>query len=600
MTDPQADPRWTRAGALITGSMLFVAVSALYAHSVNYEFIYDDHKLIVDPPAPRSIADVLDVFAERHWEGLPYYRPVARLTMVVQRPLHGHNPAPYHGLNALLMGAFAVVTWWLFRQPSMAIRRWPAVFGAALVAVHPVASCTVYPICSGRETLMPAVFILASVTAFLRPGRLWHGVAMGTFAGALLCKEQAVIVPGLFILADLLGLSPAAPKRDVIAWSRRYFAVGGILLAYFLIRWLLFHGSGEHRLAVLDRPAGPVLSFLYAFQVTFVPFVQLVYEPTVTAWISEWRAVAVLVFTIGMGALAYRHWSTARTRVLFWFGWFVLALLPTANLLDQEAPFAERYVFLAVVAPVGLVATLASLKWDETSLRHIIVGCAAVVLVACGWISWQRGQYFASDLRFHTQWVRTNPMSAHAHSTKGLALLEDGRSDEALVHLKESLRLDPDVAETYNRLGSVYSRRGDPAGALPYFVTALRLEPDHAWAHNNLALVLVQLGNPMEAIEHFEAALRFNPDFSDAHNNLGIVLAQQGDLPAATAHFEQALALNPNNALAHNNLAGVLASQGKLARAAEHWRIALRIDSNYAAARARLKRIEDELRRREE
>ncbi len=600
MTDPQAVRGRTLSSALITGIVLFVAVSAFYAHAVRYGFIYDDHKLIVNPPAPRSVGEVLGVFTERHWKGLPYYRPVARLTMVVQKALHGDDPALYHGFNVLLMGALAVVTWWLFRQPATGIRRWPALFGAALVAVHPAASSTVYPICSGRETLMPAIFILAAVTAFLKPGRLWHAFAMGMFAVSLLCKEQAVIVPGLFILADLLGLSASAPKREILAWLRRYLPVAGILLAYFLVRWLLFHGSGEHRLAVLDRPAGPALSLLYALQTTLVPFVQVVYEPTVNVWISEWRAVVCLVVVIGMGTLAYRHWSTAHKQVLFWLGWFVLALLPTANLLDQEAPFAERYVLAAVVAAVGLAAMLASLQWDRTSARRVIVGCATVLLVGCGWISWQRGRYFASNIRFHTQWVGTNPTSDHAHCTLGWVLLEEGRLDEAVVHLEESLRLNPAGADAYNNLGAVYLRGGDPAKALPYFAQALGLEPDHSEAHNNLGMVLATLGNPTEAIDHLETALHINPDYADAHNNLGVVLAQQGEFPAAAAHFEQAVRLDPDNAEAHNNLAGVLASQGRLARAAEHYQSALRIDPDYAAARARLEELQEQLRNRGE
>ena len=600
MTDPQTVRGRTLASALITGIVLFVAVSAFYAHAVNYGFIYDDYKLIVTPPAPRSAGDVLGVFTKRHWAGLPHYRPVARLTMVMQKALHGHGPAPYHGFNALLMGALAVVTWWLFRQPPLGIRRWPAVFGAALVAAHPVASCTVYPICSGRESLMPAIFIVAAVTAFLKPGRLWYAVAMGMFAVSLLCKEQAVIVPGLFLLADLLGLSPAAPKRGIIAWLRRYLAVAGILLAYFLVRWLLFHGSGEHRLAVLDRPAGPLLSYLFALQMTFVPFIQLVYEPLVGVWISQWRAVVCLAVMIGMGTLTYRHWSTARKPALFWSGWFVLVLLPSANLLDQEAPFAERYVLLAVVGVVGLAAVLASLQWDRTSARHVIVGCGLVLLVAGGWISWQRGQYFASNIRFHTQWVLTNPAAGHAHCTLGWVLMQDGRFGEAIVHLEQALRLNPRDADAYNNLGAVYSRGGDSAKALPYFAKALSLEPDHAEAHNNLAMVLAQMGNPSEAIDHFETALHVNPDYSDAHNNLGVVLAQQGELHAAAAHFEQAVQLKPDDAQAHNNLAGVLAMQGRLVRAAEHYRSALRIDPDYAAARTRLERLRDELRRRGE
>ena len=587
------------ASAVITGLILFVAISTFYARSVNYGFIYDDYKLIVNVRPPRSADEVLSVFTEGHWEGLPYYRPVARLTMVVQKALHGESPAGYHGFNALLMGGLAVVTWWLFRQPPLGIRRWLAVLGALLVALHPVASCTVYPICSGRETLMPAIFILAAVTAFLKPGRLWYAVGMVTFAVSLLCKEQAVIVPGIFVLADLLGLSSAAPIRGIAGWLRRYLVVFGILAAYLLVRWLMFHGSGEHRLSVLDRPDGPVLSLLYAFQVTFVPFVQLVYEPPVDVWISEWRAIVCLVVIFGMGIVTYRHWSTARKTALFWLGWFFLALLPTANLLEQEAPFAERYVLLAVIGVIGLAAMLASLQWDRASARHVIIFCGLALLVACGSVSWQRGQYFASNIRFHTQWVRTSPASDHAQCTLGWVLLQDDRLGEAVVHLEESLRLNPGVADTYNNLGAVYSRSGDSAKALPYFTVAIRLEPDNVEAHNNLGMVLGKLGDISKAVDHFESALRIDPDYSDAHNNLGVTLVKQGELDAAAAHFEKAVELKPNDPHAHNNLASALAAKGELARAAEHYRSALAIDPDYAAARARLEQVRDELRRRE-
>ena len=593
MTDNQVQAGRAFARELITGVILFAGVAAFYAHAVRYEFIYDDYRLIVNAPAPGSLGDFVGAFAEGHWEGLPYYRPVCRLTMVIQRSLHGLSPAPYHGLNALLMGVLAVVTWRLFRQPALAIRSGPALFGAVLVAVHPVASCTVYPICSGRETLMMAIFVVAAVTAFLKPGRLWYGLAMGMFALSLLCKEQAVIVPGLFVLADLLGLSPAAPKGEVCAWLRRYLAVGLILLAYLLLRWLLFHGSGQHRLAVLDRPEGPLLSFLYALQVTFTPFVQLVYEPSVGAWISEWRAIVCLLVVGGTWFLTKHYWPGARKLVRFWLGWFVLALLPTANLLGQEASFAERYVLLSLVAVVGLAVMLASLQWEGFSARRVLAGCALLLLGVCGWISWQRGQYFSDAIRFHTQWVRMDPTSDRAQWNLGWALFEGGRSEEAIVHLEESIRLNPMGADAYNNLGAIYLRGGDPAKALPYFATAVRLEPDHAQAHNNLAMVLGPLGNVDEAIKHFETALRINPNYSEAHNNLGVVLARQNELDRAARHFEQALQLNPDNAQAHNNLGNVFELQGERARAVAHYRSALQIDPNYTTARERLQRLEE-------
>lgn len=575
--------------------VLFVAVVAVYAQSVSYDFIYDDRQLIIDRPAPRSVAEVLEVFAVGHWKGLPYYRPIARLTMVVQKYLHGDNPAPYHGLNTLFMGSFAVLTWMLLRQPPMAIGRWPALMGGALVAAHPVASCTVYPICSGRESLMPAMFVVAAVTSYLRPGRLWYAAAMGLFAVSLMCKEQAVILPGLFLLADGLGLSPAAPIRRIVVWAKRYLPVGGILLLYFLIRWLVLHESDKIQVVLFDQPARFALSYLYALQTTFVPFVQLVYEPSRDVWVSLWRAGVCSAVVIGIACLAYRYWSVVGRLVLFWLGWFVLTLLPTANILQQEVAFDERYVLLALVALVGLGMLLGSLFWERKSVRFAFILCITVMVTSCGWISHKRGQYFVDEFSFHSQWAYTNPKSDQAHRGLGWALLQQDRLEEAVMHLEESLRLNPRGIPAQINLGNVYMRCGDPAKALPYFVEVMRLQPNHAESHNDLAGVLAALGNADEAFYHYDTALRLNPKLPEAHNNMGVLLVQQGKVDAAAAHFEIAIQIQPNNAEAHNNLANALSSQGKLTRAVEHYQRALSIKPDYLAALRGLEHAQDKL-----
>ncbi len=93
--------------------LLFLGVFALYAPSARFDFIHDDRQLILRQAAPASIADLAAVFAEPHWPGLPYYRPVTRTTMVVQKALHGDRPAPYHLFNAALRGLAALVVYGL-------------------------------------------------------------------------------------------------------------------------------------------------------------------------------------------------------------------------------------------------------------------------------------------------------------------------------------------------------------------------------------------------------------------------------------------------------------------------------------------------------
>jgi len=77
-------------------------------------------------------------------------------------------------------------------------------------------------------------------------------------------------------------------------------------------------------------------------------------------------------------------------------------------------------------------------------------------------------------------------------------LLEDeGRTEEAIVHFHEAVRLHPDSAYAHNNwgiaLGNVW--RFDEATA--HFEAALRLRPTYAEAQRNLALTRQRIANPL-------------------------------------------------------------------------------------------------------
>ena len=175
---------------------------------------------------------------------------------------------------------------------------------------------------------------------------------MIAFAGALFSKEQGVMTPFLFVLADLLGMSNDPPGRSATAWARRYWPAALIAGVFFAIRVALF-GGAEY---VAGALSGPALSLLYAVESVFAPTLALVYEPTVSIWLSPLR----LAFGVFAGAaivfMVHRDWAGLKRQAWFWLGWFVLTLLPTANLLRQEARFDERYVFLAAFAVFAIAA----------------------------------------------------------------------------------------------------------------------------------------------------------------------------------------------------------------------------------------------------
>ncbi|MHC4067030.1 MAG: tetratricopeptide repeat protein, partial [Planctomycetota bacterium] len=576
---------WRR---LLRPAILFILVVGLYGRSASNDFVYDDIVLIVDQAAPRSVWGVFEVFGERHWYNLPYYRPVCRLTMVGQKFVHGDQPGAYHLFNAVLMGIASGVAYALLRRPALGIRPLPALLGAALFALHPIASCTVYPICSGRESLMPAVFSIAAVYAFLRSGRWWYFLAMLMLVASLLSKEQAVIVPGLFLVADALGLSSDGPGRRLGAWLRRYAPVAVIVPAYILIRLYLFAGSGLSSVAVFDRPWGPLFSGLYALQTTFVPFAELVYEPKLAVWISGWRQVVALVPVFLLAVGAWRHWPAVRRSVLFWLGWFVLALLPTANLVDQEARFAERYGFLALLGVIGIGGVVASAGWSRLTVRRWTAGLGLVLVVACAATSLRRNVYFADNRTFLNQWLHTDPQSVQALTSLGEECYRAGKLDEAVGHFRQALGVEPDLAKAHSQLGNALFAQGKREEALRHHRLAVAIDPDSGVAYSNLGVVLAAMGEWDDAIEHYETALRVQPDLAEAHINLGEALWAKGKHAEAIARYGMAVRADPGCAAAHLTLGAALQRRGEIDEAIQHYDEVLRIDPSSMEARANL------------
>ena len=285
---------------------LAAAVVVVYLPALWCDFIYDDFLVVHARSVPSSFSDVVSVFTTRQADNLPYYRPLTWLTIDLQNAFHGQSAAAFHAFNVLLAACWALSAFWLFLSPSLRLTWSAALVAALMAAVHPVSACAIYPVSSGRETLLAAVAITAAVAAWLRAngpgGRRWATAAWGLVGMGLLCREQAVVLPVLFVWADLLGMSGARPA-SLIAWFRRHVAGVVLLGMYLAIRLSLFAGSGEHHLAVLDNPLGPFQSIGYTLQTLVAPGWSLVYEPGVADWWSPARGLLSMVI-LGVIGLA--------------------------------------------------------------------------------------------------------------------------------------------------------------------------------------------------------------------------------------------------------------------------------------------------------
>jgi Flp pilus assembly protein TadD len=151
--------------------------------------------------------------------------------------------------------------------------------------------------------------------------------------------------------------------------------------------------------------------------------------------------------------------------------------------------------------------------------------------------------------------VEVNPASPRAHNELGGALLQTGKSVDAVRHFREATRLSPNDPYLQFNLGKGLTAANSGTEAIRAFQRALALKPDLAEAHDELGVLLFAAGRLAEAIAHLRKAVDLAPDSAVAHSDLGGALAQAGQRDEALRHIRRALALDPGNTAARENLA---------------------------------------------
>jgi protein O-GlcNAc transferase len=146
--------------------------------------------------------------------------------------------------------------------------------------------------------------------------------------------------------------------------------------------------------------------------------------------------------------------------------------------------------------------------------------------------------------------VRESPDDAEARLKLGMAYAEIEEYDLAMAELVESIRLNPDNAQSLSayanfQLGMVLAAVERPALAANAYREALRLGLTSASLHSALGEALAAQRKFDEAIEEYRAALVLEPDSFAAHAGLALSLEASGSSEEALREYETALQVAP-------------------------------------------------------
>jgi protein O-mannosyl-transferase len=554
---------WPVAGA---AAIILITV-VVYFPFLSGGFIWDDDQYLTNNRHIKA-ADGL----YKYWfttEPIDFY-PVSNTTLWIEWRLWGMNPTGYRTTNLVLHIVETLLIWIILRKLMI-----PGAFLAAVIfAVHPVNVESVVWIAQ-RKDMLAFLFMLMSIWGYLRsdtrarnsirhtpcavsqrvseavrPAHRVCGVlywlSLGSFVLGMLSKGSVAMLP-VFLLMIVWWLR-LFNKWDIARISP-FFLVAAFLTGVHV--WFQTKGTGEmlRDAGFLERllgAGGVVWFYLYkALLPINLAFVYPQWDIKVDnpLW---WLPLAAVLAVTAVFWLYRNSWSRP---FLFAWGFFCVALVPVMGFTDvyflKYALVADHYQHTAIVGVIALTSALWSV-WTERSRGVVRVAAIVVAVAATGilaFLSWRLSESYCDEITLYQATLEKNPDCWMAHNNLGIALVKNGRLQEAIDHYGQVLRLKPDHYMARFNLGVTLLQLGRDQEAIEQFRQVLQKNPNDNEARVNMAIALVRTGRPLEAIEHYRQTLVLTPDSIETHYNLALAYSKINRPAEAVAEAQRALEL---------------------------------------------------------
>jgi tetratricopeptide (TPR) repeat protein len=523
---------------LLAGAAVLIGlVAAVYGASIGYDFVFDDQLLVVDNPAvklPLSSAPAL--LGERN-VGI-VYRPLRTLSYMVDHARAGGLDARvFHASNLVDHAAAVLVLFGLAR--AVVGSPFGALAGAAFFAVHPLNTEAVAYV-SGRRDLLATLCVLIALACWrflvvdppsgrdrlpLAARRLLGVSGMLLFGVlGLAAKETALVLPALALL-----LIPARGDGRVAPLGRTAsIALVGFCALAALVVWRLY--APTVALGVARLRSGPLapqpaltLRVLGQYLLLAVWPAGLSADYTTGAFALPGVALdgpsllagAALLLFLGAALTLLRRGNAAGVGML----WFVVALLPVAQLVPYREVISEHNAYLAMA---GLALAVGEGFARAERARPRLAHAVAVVLVLfLGARSFVRTRVWQNNVTLWTETAQANPRGVRAQYNLGIALMDTSKLFEARVALERAHELDPKDRDVLLALASVSGKLGDFRRAVELATSAIaeRADPD---ALTLLGWSQLNAGDAEAAVATFQRALVLDPHAQAALNGLGL------------------------------------------------------------------------------
>jgi tetratricopeptide (TPR) repeat protein len=561
---PVAAPRtspWVWCGAWLAALAVLFWV---YGPAMHTEFLFDDTtQQFALPSASLPLAA---------WIGL--VRPALMFTYWVNTRISMVDTSSYHLFNILIHALAGIFIFLVIRRllewagVNQSSRIPFAAFGALLFLLHPLQTESVAYI-SGRSESLCGMFGCASFAAFLyrRSSAITWASALLVlllFVAAVFSKEQAVVLPALFILTDLWW-NPEFPLRALRANWKLYLLLALGATAGVVRLWSMIMGGGPANagFGLKDFTWYQYLFtefravFAYLFNFLLPVHLTVDWDFPISRGILDHGSILGLA---GLLALAAAAWHYRRRFPLAGYGYFVFLVLlsPTSSILPIQDPIADRRMYFPILGLILITIDLLR-RWKVEP--KVLAPFAAALLVASALATHARAEVWSDPILLWQDTALKSPHKFRAHFQLAFAYFEQGKSDLAVNEFQKTAELKPPTADllydwglacdalhqpemalaklrqsaamhanpqVYTQIAKVYAGQQRWAEALDALSAGEKLDPSFAITYLFRGKVYLNSNRPADAITQYRRALAIDPQVPDGQHDLAIAQAMVG------------------------------------------------------------------------
>jgi len=500
---------------------LMVATFCIYSQIQDHEFInFDDNILVTKSSlvqAGLTNENIIRVFTTTHFGG---WAPITSISYMLDYQLYGLNPKGFLLTNLFFHIANSLLLFLILFRMTGAI--WQSAFVAVVFALHPLNVESVAWVAE-RKNVLSTFFLLLTIWAYIRyaekPTTKRYSLVFLLFAFGLMSKPMLVTLPFVLLLFDYWPLerfkSGQREREFKIAQKDKYFNgeknISKLVLEKFpllilsalcsIMTLILFEKAGE---SVAQDPVS-ILTILTNVMISYFEYLWKMLWPkglailyahpgnTLAVWKGVLCGIALLVIT----TISIKLIRKAPYFVVGWF-WYLGTLIPVIGFITLGPHLiADRYAYLPLIGIFVIIAWgVPELLKEWHYRKNVLKASAGILILTLMPITWIQVSHWKSSITVFKHAIKVTdkkyPGFSVVHNNLGIALVAEGKNEEAISHYKMAIKIKPNFAEAYNNLGGALFHAKMTEEAIDYFKEAIRIRPGFAAAQKNLETVLLR------------------------------------------------------------------------------------------------------------